>query len=210
MERENLDIQEQAERLYGDFPVFQGRENSSHITEDGLEIWESRSVAVVLTIVFWDKQNNDFYIPMGKRGIACPDEIGKFSLPCGYMDWDESATDSAFRETWEEIGLFMEKFLFINTLKGKVAHQFTDQPWHVGHHPNANRQNVTLNFGVVVEWDDMDNLPELTNAYNEKVGEVDEIKYFNFHEYLKGSSDDDIAFGHQHVVEGFLKRLDYV
>jgi len=197
---------DQAERLYGDKPVFHGRENPSHII-DGKEVWLSRSVAVTFIIVFHDKKTGDSMIPMGKRGKACPDEVGKFSLPCGYMDWDENATDSIYRETWEEIGLYVEKFLFCNTLDGKIIHQFIDQPWYVNHSHKSNRQNITLNFGVVVEWDDMDNLPELTNAYNEKVGEVDEIKYFSFLKELWDASDDDIAFGHQVLVKNFLKRF---
>jgi len=181
-------------------PKFTSTPNKSYGV-DGKEIWVSRSVAVTMVIAFYSKQDDDYYIPMGKRGKACPDEVGKFSLPCGYLDYDETGSEAAFRETWEEIGLNLE--VLSSEMISKTRGSYLT-PYNVNDSPNSNRQNVTLNYGVLLEWDDSSQLPVLTNKYNEKEGEVDEIKYFSYHEYLKGASDEDVAFNHQNVVSNFL------
>jgi 8-oxo-dGTP pyrophosphatase MutT (NUDIX family) len=48
------------------------------------------------------------------------DSKGKWCLPCGYLDWDESGSDAARRELWEEVGL--EPNHFIEDLKLTTFH----------------------------------------------------------------------------------------
>ena len=205
------EIQEKLNFLFGDNPKFHCIPNACHKTADGGEVWDSRSVAVVLTIMFYDRQNAEFYIPMGKRGDATPDAQGLWALPCGYIDRNENGGEAAMRETWEEIGLYIEKILYHQHLKGKSVRTCLAQPWHVDHFANTGRQNVSLHFAIVVDWDMDDPLPELTNKHNEKVGEVSEMKYFPYYEYLLGSPEDQYAFGHDKIIFKFIHdKLEFI
>ena len=80
------------------------------------------------------------------------------------------------------------------------------QPWHVDHFANTGRQNVSLHFAVVIDWDMSNPLPKLTNKYNEKVGEVSEMKYFPYFGELLGSPEDQYAFGHDKIISKFIKE----
>ena len=59
------EIQEKLNFLFGDKPIFHCIPNTCHKTADGVEVWDSRSVAVVLTIMFYDRNSDEYYIPMG-------------------------------------------------------------------------------------------------------------------------------------------------
>ena len=62
----------------------------------------SRHVAVMVVPVFYC--SNTLYVPLGQRSGKVSDS-GKWCLPCGYLDWDESAQDAVIREAYEELGL---------------------------------------------------------------------------------------------------------
>lgn len=66
------------------------------VAETGQKAWLSRSVAVVGLI----RINNKYL--MVKRGPKCPDEVGKWVLPCGYLDNDENLSEAMMRECKEE------------------------------------------------------------------------------------------------------------
>lgn len=78
---------------------FRNRENECVTTVDGRKFWISRSAAVVGVIAI------DGKVLMVKRGDGCPDEVGKWVLPCGYVDWDENLKEAIWREVKEETGL---------------------------------------------------------------------------------------------------------
>ena len=77
------------------------RENKSYII-DGKEVWESRSIATALIIYRGEGENTE--ILAIKRGPAV-NNTGKWSIPCGYLNWDESIYESACREAYEETGI---------------------------------------------------------------------------------------------------------
>ena len=68
----------------------------------GQEHWVSRSVAVVAIPLF--RFCSCYWVPMGLRSDLVL-ESGKWGLPCGFLDYDESAQDAVRREIWEELGL---------------------------------------------------------------------------------------------------------
>lgn len=177
------EVQDRLDVLFGEEPKFYNKPNPSFINEAGIEVWDSRSSAVVLTIMFWDSAGDEYYIPMGQRGTSSvvPDARGLWSLPCGYLDYNENGGEAAMRETREEIGLYVERLIYQQFLRGKRVYTSLYQPWHVNHFATANRQNVTLHFAVVLEWDMKEELPTLTNKYNEKEGEVIDFKYYPFY-----------------------------
>ena len=57
----------------------------------GREHWVSRSIAAVAAIVAKDK-SGDEYILAVQRGNGTPDPeyVGKYCMPCGYLDYDET------------------------------------------------------------------------------------------------------------------------
>ena len=161
-------------------PVFRNRPNERLVLSDGREIWHSRSVAVVGTVVA--RHGDRDHVALVERGPGLPDEVGKLCLPCGYLDWDESALEAARREIYEETGLDVSRW----------AHD-TD-PWRVLHQPTG-RQNVALHFAFQAT---MDRLPALTN---EHVGadEVTRAIWLPIEEAIAL----ELAFGHEHVLRAF-------
>ena len=116
-------------------PVFNNRPSR--------RVYDSRNVAVMIVPVFLFEGFPR--VPAGKRSSRVSDS-GLWSLPCGYMDWDESGHEAAIREAWEEVGL---------DLRGKVS----EQPWHVQSAPGDDaRQNIVLQFGCISI---VDELPDL-------------------------------------------------
>ena len=76
---------------------FENKENTCHTTLEGDVVWKSRSVAVVGMIIALHK--GERYVILGKRGKALPNAVGQWCMPCGFLDWNESAEDAVVRET---------------------------------------------------------------------------------------------------------------
>ena len=67
---------------------FDNRLNEELTLDDGRVVWLSRSSTVIITV--WCFIENTPYLLLGERGIGCPNEVGKWNLPCGYLDWNET------------------------------------------------------------------------------------------------------------------------
>jgi len=154
-------------------PVFSNRPNQA--------VYLSRSVAVMIVPIF--RVNKISWVPLGKRSGKVSDS-GKWSLPCGYLDWDESGSEAAVREAYEELGLDLRSLI-------------SDHPWFVQSDPEMDaRQNVTLRFGCVV---DADQLPKLTIDGSEVVSA----------EWCKLSDAvvrNDLAFNHASIIREFIRK----
>ena len=70
--------------------------------EDNKQYWISRSVAVVGVPMFIYQGKK--YVPLAKRSESMNLEAGKWGLPCGFLDWGESAQEAIVREISEELG----------------------------------------------------------------------------------------------------------
>ena len=66
------------------------------------EYWISRSIAVVV-FVFAKDVFGETYILAEQRGKGTPDPeyVGKYCVPCGYLDFDETCAQAAQRELIE-------------------------------------------------------------------------------------------------------------
>lgn len=93
------------------------------------EFWISRSVSVEGFIFTID---NGIRVLANKRGKACPNNIGKWNCPCGYLDYDETIEQACLREIKEETNLTVDPsllhFLWIDS------------------DPKGKRQNVSVAF----------------------------------------------------------------
>ncbi|MEM9903950.1 MAG: NUDIX hydrolase [Cyanobacteria bacterium P01_D01_bin.44] len=151
----------------------------------GEELWISRSVTVLPVILF--VQETDIYVPLNKRGTALPDEVGKWGLPGGYLDYDETAGEAVIREVWEELGL--------NILALKEQHRLEgclEQPTYVFSEPRR-RQNVTLRFSLLFFL--KDNLPDLSPQVGPD--EVEDARWFA----LEDALTTELAFKHHEVIQ---------
>ncbi|NJN29937.1 MAG: NUDIX hydrolase [Synechococcales cyanobacterium RM1_1_8] len=181
---------------------FNNRQNRC-ITVEGEEVWISRSVTVLPVLIFvLDGLGNalasgnlalsNAYVPLGQRGLDLPDEVGKWGLPGGYLDYDETAGEAVQREIWEELGL--------NIPALQAAHRFIgqlDQPYFVSSQP-LRRQNVTLRFPLLFVLGPGERLPQLDPQVGK--GEVEQARWFGLAEALAM----DLAFGHEVVMADCL------
>ena len=169
-------------------PVFKNVPNKCY-TIEGKEIWVSRSVAVVCCVSVY--YNDKTYILAEKRSSKM-DMSGKWSLPCGYLDFSESGTDAAIREVYEETGIFLPEYFndsYINCL---------EQPFYVSTEPNDFKQNISLIYGIDFE------LNELPNISEHKTDEVEELKQIEH----KDINQYEWAFRHNDIIEQWLVFID--
>lgn len=191
-------------------PKFKNRENERvelppcEKYPEGRVIWLSRSCAVAITIII--RRGKERFCLMVKRGEGCPDERGRWVLPCGYLDWDETLGLGAARELFEETGFDFQKFIVNDIIENtfRVVCSFSNdgQPWFVNSGVDDGKQNVTHYFGAFIELNGDDDLPELTDKYCEP-GEVAELKWVP----VKDLTQYDIAFNHEKRIPMYLTKI---
>ena len=154
------------------------------IDNEGREHWISRSIAVVV-FVFAKDIYGDSYILAEQRGTGTPDPeyVGKYCVPCGYLDYDETIVQAAQRELMEETGLNFPttdfKLLNINDLP-----------------KSDKRQNITFRYIVNSNV----NIEDLSNLFTTKNSEKDEIESIKFIK-LKDIDNYEWAFNHQELIK---------
>jgi len=182
---------------------FNNKENECHTTLEGKQVWNSRSVAVVGMILM--RHEGKIYVILGKRGPASPNEVGKYNLPCGYLDWDETCEEAVVREVWEESGFNCYKAMEQYT----VLHDQMHFPWRINSIPDTELQNVSMHYALYLDseanmYRDVARLPELTFEHNAIEGEVDEVRWVDVDELFHY----DIAFNHESTIRVFVNSLD--
>lgn len=166
---------------------------------NGEKIWKSRSVAVV-GHVFCKVPDEELSILMVKRGRGSADNIGKWCLPCGYLDWNETGHDAITREIWEETGVNV-----IQAAKDAIKVNYNGikdvNPWKVNTDPDDDvLQNISLHYGVTLK---SEKYPEFEKKSGGEENEVDEIRWVPIEEV----KDLDIAFNHGHRIFQFIDFL---
>lgn len=179
-------------------PTFNNRDNESVNLEDGRTIWLSRSCAVVMN-VWYIGADMEPYVLMGKRGKGCPDEVGKWVLPCGYLDYNETLAEAALREVWEETGLDISALRSADdrfTLYDNMT--VNGQPYLVNSIPRDDKkQNITHYFGFIFTGSDK---PKLSNDNCER-DEVEELEWVPYEKV----TDKEIGFGHGRRIKEFYE-----
>jgi 8-oxo-dGTP pyrophosphatase MutT (NUDIX family) len=176
-------------------PTFKNVPNELVTTTDGRKFWISRSVAVVVVLACYDGGKYKFAIE--KRGNAPGmDKQGLWCLPCGYLDWNESGTDAAKREVWEEIGLDLNDLIKFEA----ACSPGLDHPWFVKTEPDENRQNITLRYGMTIIKKDIPNLIPNNDA---EPNEIADAKWIGVDEIV----NYDFAFDHNKVISEYCRRF---
>lgn len=150
----------------------------------GREHWVSRSIAAVVCIIAKDKSGDEYVLAVQRgKGTPDPEYVGKYCMPCGYLDYDETIAQAAQREVKEETGLTFPvtdfKLVTIN-----------DNP------SSDKRQNVT--FRYLVKSDILVN--ELELMFTTKNSEKDEVSGIRF---IKLSNIElyEWAFNHETLIK---------
>lgn len=142
---------------------------------DNKEFWISRSVSVEGFIFTID---NGIRVLANKRGKGCPNEVGKWNCPCGYLDYDETVEEACIREVKEETNLSVDPSL-LNFLQ-------------IDSVPRGKTQNVSITF-----WSfGTKYAGQTVTAERADVDEVDDVEWIGLDELDKY----DWAFGHNYTI----------
>lgn len=188
--------------------LFKNTPNKSYKIE-GQDIWHSRSVGMNFTFII--KRNDDeYYVLLAERGPNAADFNNDYNLIAGYLDWDETGTEAVFREVYEEVNLDLFKVLMTE----KVLVNDLSQPWFVQTDPSLNRQNVVLNYGLVIELDktryntviDFMTKYNLNTSNNEVEGEVGKIKFYSIND-INHDLEVKLAFNHNEILKKYYKKI---
>lgn len=167
------------------------------------KFFNSRSVALVASILFYNEDMQEYFVLLGKRGSDTPDlnQRGKWNMPCGYLDWNETAVEGIKREVWEETGLDLDIIMSNSAYKVIYDKDFVNEtPWKVQTQPNYSRQNVSLYFGFEFSGRFF---PHLTNE-NAEPGEVEDVTWIPLSELIE--LENEIAFNHYFRINEFTEH----
>ena len=174
--------------------------------EDGKKYWISRSVAVTGIIYSGElcrynliHNPESIKILLERRGPGCPDNVGKLALPCGYLDWDETAEQAMSREIYEELGLTIDPEEF--HLCGTNTNPEDDA-----------RQNIVLmflaNYDKLVELETVKYISDSASHNTvERGGEKDEVSeviVVSLDELYSKMTDEEFAFDHRERILSFF------
>lgn len=175
-------------------PTFNNRPNKFHKDKDGKAFWESRSVAVE-AVVFAIK-NNQINILIEKRSAKMMDSPNLWCVPCGYLDYDETGWEAIVRELYEETGFDIEAY------KESIVTTNNMRPFGVITNPAQNRQNVVLEYCVVLDFDkSKQEFPSHVAEYKNK--EIAEIRWMPFKDII--NPEYVWAFNHNERIEESAK-----
>lgn len=170
---------------YGPNPELRNRQGYN---EDGSKgEWFSRSVAVASAVFLVDEKRGMRYVLANRRGSGTPDYQGRWNLPCGYLDYNEDASEAAVREIREETGIRLSSGQMI-----EVSHSSS---------PYENRQNVCFFFMAVLNGN-IEDYPFSTAEMEEN--EVSGIQWIPLEDIGKYKW----AFWHNRLLVPAIKRLD--
>lgn len=148
--------------------------------------WWSRSLTAVSFVFCFNKDLKEWCILANKRGKGCPNSVGLWNVPCGYVDCNETVSDAAKRETYEECGVEIPKENF-QFLRLKTT-------------PDEKSQNYSCSFFVKLEGDVSDY--QTSNIFNEP-DETDCIEWIP----ISKLSSYDFAFNQKPMIEKVYKKF---
>ncbi len=177
-------------------PTFNNVENEKLQLLNGESVWRSRSLAVVSTIIAnvmpETVKNSQTFICLIKRGLESSNEPGKFALPGGYLDWNETIQDCAAREIWEETG--------INVRSKNLLWRYTEQPWKIDSNPTSD-QNVIFYTGFEVWVRSFDDLHKFMKTAHINEGEISEVKWIS----VRDAITMDLGFDHTDIISEYTR-----
>lgn len=156
--------------------------------KDGKEYWFSRSI-VVTNFVFCKDKEGCWNVLLNQRGPGLPNAVGQWNSISGFLDFDEDITQCAVRETYEETGLIISRYLvnFYGILSV----------------PDDEIQNVCIHHYTI--------LPGVTDDYTLSIehcepNEVADVGFFPVSMLL--TDDIELAFNHKsRILDIYNKKI---
>ena len=160
----NPDAKYDRVKLFHDPNVRSGKEwaekgGNFAVERNGKVYYVSRSVAVSLCTYCRDKHGR-WCVLANQRGPSTRG-AGLWNVPCGYLDYGESAEGAAKRETWEETGVKIPDGTHIRLLGTNTGRL-------------SGSQNVSMAFTCVLDGTIDDYPPSYDNC---EEGEVSDIRW---------------------------------
>ena len=176
--------------------TFKNKPNKFHVDKRGKFFWESRSCAVEINLFAIYK--SEIYILIEKRSTTMMDCPNLWAIPSGYLDYDESGWEAAMREVYEETGLDITKY------KDSIVENNYEDVFHVITHPSHNRQNVILEYCVILDFDKSgQKFPIELEEYKNK--EIDKIQWLNMREL--DHNKYEWAFNHNERIQNAFNKF---
>jgi ADP-ribose pyrophosphatase YjhB (NUDIX family) len=145
-------------------------------------------------LYIYDKNLKEWFILVSKRGPGCPSAVGKWNVPGGYLDFDETLEEAARRECYEETGVRFDGPLTLASISTN---------------PHSKAQNVVCSFyGVIKVNSAMEIVRKLDkrNCNGEK-DEVDDIGLWTVKDIIARPElyANGTAFGHDKMIVSIFK-----
>ena len=144
--------------------------------------WFSRSVAVATAVLIED--GGEWYVLANERGSGTPDYQGYWNLPCGYLDYNETAEEAAVREVYEETGIKCPSVQ-------NIGHSTS---------PNENRQNVCFFFISFLSGDIRNYKFSKDNMEENEVGGIKWVP-------LSDADSVQWAFDHDKIIKDIIRKF---
>lgn len=159
--------------------------NNFRFEFEGKEYWYSRACTCGM-FVFCKDTFGEWRILANLRGQGCPNQIGKWNAPGGYLDFDETLQQAAARECKEETGVILD----LSYVKLFSMHS----------NPKGLNQNLSFKFYAKLPGYTKDY--PITNKFMEK-DEVADIKWIK----ISDISSYDWAFGHAELIMKIYRTM---
>jgi len=163
---------------------FKNRNNICYDTKCGKSIWHSRNVCVCVCIIRTNPDDQTRIQVLGAKRGQKGTHKGEWCLPCGYLDWDETISQAAVREVYEEAGLEID-------LRDLDFYE-------IDSNPKKFAQNVTVHFILYYTGD------QEVSTKNAEEGELEDIRWFDFEDAVK----ETWAFGHKERIERLVSNCE--
>lgn len=154
----------------------------------GKTVWHSRSCATAIFV--FSNMNDEWCVAAVKRGPGCPNNIGKWCCPCGYVDYNETVQEAAARELLEETSLQVGDSYYDLHLDFKG---FNSNP------EDDVLQNITFYYAGLIRFHFK---PQLSKVFSEK-DECDDLAWIP----LADVNKYDWVFGHDKLIFEMFRKL---
>lgn len=137
-----------------------------------------------------------------KRADTMEVDPGKYGVPCGYLDWNETIYEAVIREVYEETSLYLPNY------KNNIEFDNNKQPFFIDSNPDAkynSRQNVAHNFIFALDFsnENPDTFPSYVQNYTSN--ETSLVKWVPWYDFIR--NDLEWSFNHEHRVSDAMKYL---
>lgn len=169
------------------------------IYSDGEEIVHSRSCGTCAHIMCRREEDGHWFVLAIKRSEHNNSEVGKWCVPGGYLDWDETAAQAAIREIWEECNLNILEIIEEYTKNKRLGYEgFTrNEPWGIDTNPENVNQTIVINFGMLIAT------PKELPHIDSNSEEAEDIQWID----IANLADYDWAFNQQRDISAFISLI---